>query len=396
MRRILSVAVKAESASGKSFLTDTVLKLFPEEAYISVSSLSPKALYYDTDDYQHRMLIIAEAAGIGPDAEYTLRTLLSENTLKLKTVDKDAKGRNTLRTLQKEGPTGLIFTTTKARMNLENETRYLSIGLDESEEQSQRIKDATAARWENGAASVDLEAWINAQKLLDPVEVRIPFSRFLSDRTPTKPRRIRRDFDKLMLLIAASAALHQRQRKQLGTTKEGKKIIEASAVDYFYAKELFETVFFQSLYGIHPNTRKVMDAIKKLYQASNASAQPKGATVTNEICVTTQDLVHELDFSKTTVLKWAEPLEAYGWLVTQGEGKPNEYRLGVEPEPKKSALPTLDELIAEHPELVPDTGLHVTHPVDGQTVKIPQSRSQGAGTPPRQSSFLGDTIVCRF
>ena len=81
--------MKSESSSGKSFLTDTVLKLFPPEAYISVSGLSPKALYYDEEDYKHRMLVVAEAAGMGEDAEYTLRTLLSENRLRLKTVDKE-------------------------------------------------------------------------------------------------------------------------------------------------------------------------------------------------------------------------------------------------------------------------------------------------------------------
>jgi hypothetical protein len=138
--KILSVVVKAESSSGKSFLTETVLKLFPPETYISTSGLSPQALFYSKEDFRHRMLIVAEADGIKEAGEYSLRTLLTENKLTLMTVGKDKQDNNEGKKLEKDGPTGLIMTTTKARMNPENETRYLSIGLDESPDQTQRIK----------------------------------------------------------------------------------------------------------------------------------------------------------------------------------------------------------------------------------------------------------------
>ena len=193
-------------------------------------------------------------------------------------MDKDAKGRNQVRELTKEGPTGLILTTTKARMNLENETRYLSIGLDESEEQSQRIKDTTAQRWERMDREVKLDEWIAAQRLLEPAKVIIPFARFLSKRTPQKPLRVRRDFEKLLLFrIGTSAALHQHQR-QCSTKQDGTKVIKASVVDYFIVKELFEPAFFQLLHGIQPNTRKEMEAIKKLYRQNSDQAQPDPAT----------------------------------------------------------------------------------------------------------------------
>jgi len=387
--------VKSESSSGKSFLTDTVLKLFPPEAYISVSGLSPKALYYDEEDYKHRMLVVAEAAGMGEDAEYTLRTLLSENRLRLKTVDKDVKGRNQIRELNREGPTGLILTTTKARMNLENETRYLSIGLDESEEQSQRVKNATAQRWERVSRGAKLDEWIAAQCLLEPVEVEIPFASFLSERTPEKPLRVRRDFDKLLLLIATSAALHQHQRKH-STKKDGSKMITAGIVDYFIVKELFEPAFFQSLQGIHPNTRKVMEAIKKLYRQKSDEAQPDPTTgLKYDVTVTTQDLVDELAASKPTVLKWAQSLEPYGWLIEGGEGKANEYRPGIEPDPKKSVLPSVDELIRQYPHLVPAAGIEAIHPLTGQKVTL--AASQVAGSQASTNVELPEgAIICRF
>jgi hypothetical protein len=400
--KILSVVGKAESSSGKSFLVETVLKLFPPEAYITVSGLSPQALYYDTEDYRHRMLIVAEADGIKEAGEYSLRTLLTENKLKLKTVGKDAQGSNEGQTLEKEGPTGLIMTTTRARMNPENETRYLSIGLDESPAQTQRIKKATAKRWASlrsprSARAASLDVWTNLQRMLVPVEVMVPFSEFLADRTPREPLRMRRDFEKLLLLISASAILHQAQRRKLGTTEDGKPIIEAGVLDYFIVKELFEKLFFQSLHGISLNALKVMEAIKKLHQEKFVEAQPNPTTgFVEDVTVTTQELVKELGKSKTTVLGWAKPLEPYGWIaVAGGEGVATEFQPGIEP--KKSVLPSIDELLSRHPELLPAGGLEAHHPLTGERVKLGVPRAKATRV---QGSNAGQSpegaLVCQF
>ena len=99
--------------------------------------------------------------------------------------------------------------------------------------------------------------------------------------------------------------------------------------------------------------------------------------------------------SKPTVLKWAQPLEPYGWVIEGGEGKANEYRPGIEPDPKKSILPPVDELISQHPELVPAEGIEAIHPLTGQKVTLAPRRGTG-----NQASPIVDlpdgAIVCTF
>ena len=316
------VAVKAESSTGKSYLVDTDLKLFPPDAYVFYSGMSEQALVYSQEDYKHKMIVIAEANGL-EKAEYNIRTLVSENRLVYKTVEKNPlTGQISSRTVTQEGPTGLMLTTTKSRMHLENETRYLSIGLDDSEDQTKRILKATAQQKMTSGSPVDLMPWVDAQVLLMPVSVKIPYAEFLADQVPSKPIRIRRDFQKLLSLIEASAVLHQFQRKQISAG-----VIEASLADYYIAKELFERAFFQSLYGVHPNTKKVMEAIKQI-----DSERRKKCSVVNlstgeaggSKVITTKDLMRRLGWTRKKVIQWAESLEDIGWMGANGRA-PAEY-----------------------------------------------------------------------
>jgi len=50
----ISIILKAGSSAGKSFLVKTVSMLFPVEAYIELTGLSPKALVYLNEPFKHR------------------------------------------------------------------------------------------------------------------------------------------------------------------------------------------------------------------------------------------------------------------------------------------------------------------------------------------------------
>src|SRR6185369_1776738 len=102
----------------------------------------------------HRMLVIFEAAGMNSDfASYLIRSLLSEGRLRYETVEKTPEGMKA-RLIEREGPTGLITTTTAVRLHPENETRLLSVGADDTAAQTKRVFRALA---KNGnGASVDL------------------------------------------------------------------------------------------------------------------------------------------------------------------------------------------------------------------------------------------------
>ena len=128
----VSAVLKGPSSAGKSFLVTRASRYFPESAYLAVTSTSSKALAYTNETLSHRVLIIYEAAGISGDFQsYLLRTLMSEGDIRYITVDSTEAGL-AARSLHVEGPTSLILTTTLGNLHPENETRMLSIPVDDS------------------------------------------------------------------------------------------------------------------------------------------------------------------------------------------------------------------------------------------------------------------------
>ena len=95
--------------------------------------MSDRALAYSDEPLRHRHLVIYEAAGMASDfATYLIRSLLSEGRLRYETVEKTKDGL-VARVIEREGPTGLIVTTTSLRLHPENETRMLSLTITDTQ-----------------------------------------------------------------------------------------------------------------------------------------------------------------------------------------------------------------------------------------------------------------------
>jgi hypothetical protein len=132
--RPVSVIPRGTSSSGKSHTVRTTLRFFTDSAYVNLGSMSKRYLLYMEETLSHRVVYVPELASLGDDEEImaALRTLLSEGRLIHGTVDRESN-RRTARPITKEGPTGLIATTTKATIDPELETRVLSPVTDETE-----------------------------------------------------------------------------------------------------------------------------------------------------------------------------------------------------------------------------------------------------------------------
>jgi hypothetical protein len=210
--RIVSLAVKGPSSAGKSWLVAAVLQLFPATACHVLSAFSERALIYDDAPLEHRMLVIYEATGMAGDVQtYIVRSLLSEGRVKYITVEK-AKGGLKPRTIDRQGPTGLITTTTEIRLHPENETRLLSITVSDSPEQTRAVLLAHA----NGPeAAVDLEPWHTLQTWLEQQSnaVSVPYLVTLATAIPPVAVRLRRDFPAVVSLVKAHALLHRLSRE---------------------------------------------------------------------------------------------------------------------------------------------------------------------------------------
>jgi hypothetical protein len=115
---------------------ETVTKFFPPESYLEFTAMSEKALIYSTEEYAHRTLIAYEIVALREGVEddmtsYFIRSLLSEGRIEYAVTVRDEAGGFTTKTIIKEGPTNLVFTTTKTKVHAENETRILSLATDD-------------------------------------------------------------------------------------------------------------------------------------------------------------------------------------------------------------------------------------------------------------------------
>ncbi len=255
--RPVSVAVKGPSSGGKSYLVERVLDYFPPSAYYALSAMSERALAYSEEPLSHRMMVIYEAAGLQGDfASYLMRSLLSEGRLRYETVEKTSEGLRP-RLIEREGPTGLIVTTTAVRLHPENETRMLSMQVTDTPEQTRGVLLALADEDEGTANHA---AWHALQEWLETGECRvtIPFSRSLAEAIPPVAVRLRRDFSAILTLIRAHALLHRASRQQ----DESGRVI-ATVGDYAAVRELVADLVAEGVEATVPGTvRDTVEAVR--------------------------------------------------------------------------------------------------------------------------------------
>jgi hypothetical protein len=259
LNRPVSIAVKGPSSGGKSFTVEAVLQFFPAEAFYSLTAMSDRALAYSTEPVKHRHLVIYEAAGMASDfATYLIRSLLSEGRLRYETVEKTRNGL-VPKFIEREGPTGLVVTTTSVRLHPENETRMLSLTVSDTQEQTKAVFKALA----NGRArAVDLTEWQALQTWLatSNVQVDVPYAARLAEVVPPVAVRLRRDFGTVLTLIRAHALLHQASRR-----KDADGRVVAEVADYAAVRELVADLVAEGADAtIKPEVRETVNVVKAL------------------------------------------------------------------------------------------------------------------------------------
>ncbi len=305
----VSVAVKGPSSAGKSHLVQQVLKFFPDSAYYALTGMSERALAYSQEPLVHRFLVIYEAAGLqGELASYLLRSLLTEGRLRYVTVEGTPDGPRE-KVIEREGPTGLITTTTAIRLHQENETRLFSVPVTDTPEQTRRILLAQA---EDQDESVDLTRWHALQVWLEGAErrVTIPFGPALADAIPPVAVRLRRDFRAVLNLIKAHALLHQWDRE-----KDDRGRVIATLQDYEAVRELVADLLAEGLEGAVSSTiRETVDVVKRLLDAGTPD-------------VSVLAVAHALGLDKSSASRRVNQAITGGYLQNLQEGHGRQSRL---------------------------------------------------------------------
>ena len=267
LEKPVSVAVKGPSSGGKSYLTARVLRYFPESAYHALTAMSERTLAYSEKPIKHRFLVIYEAEGMASDfATYLMRSLLSEGAVRYETVESTRNGIKP-RLIEREGPTGLIVTTTAVKLHPENETRLLSLTVTDTREQTRGVLSMLAREEEEEA---NLEPWHALQRWLESPSaarsVTIPYADALAKLVPPLAVRLRRDFGALLSLIRAHAVLHQATRE-----RDDRDKIVATLEDYAVVRGLVSDLVSEGIEATVPKSVcEAVHAVARLHAQEDA------------------------------------------------------------------------------------------------------------------------------
>lgn len=121
------------------------------------------------------------------------------------------------RLIEREGPTGLIVTITRAGLHPENETRMLSIEVDDSPEQTRAVLLAHADGERTKAPNLTpFHAFQRMLEIERPAVV-VPFATTLARGCDSTAVRLRRDFPMVLSLVRAHALLYSAKREGMST-----------------------------------------------------------------------------------------------------------------------------------------------------------------------------------
>jgi DNA primase len=327
----LSAIVLSQSGAGKSGITEVIERLTPPEDVVLLTRLTPQSLYYVAPGFLDQKLVIVEERHGSMEADYSIRVLQSRKKLIAAAPVKDpATGNLRTKVFTVEARAAFIEATTASSVNHENATRCFELSMDESVEQTRRIHERQRLMKTEAGLQLRLQADViarrhwNAQRLLEPLPVVIPFADQLT--FPASWMRTRRDNARFLNLIEVSAFLHQHQRERRGG------VIVASVADYEVAYDLASQILTETLSDVK---RPLRDAYLRIRELSLKREEP----------VSRREIREALQVPDSTVRRWLGELVELEYLAVseqgqRGAGKTTRYRV-LDREPEGGFLPGL-------------------------------------------------------
>lgn len=335
--RTMHAAIKGTSAGGKSEIRKRLLDYMPPESVVSFTSLSEKSLIYYEGDFSHKILSLGEAAATEEQEfqDYLLRELMSGGRLEHATTQKIGNNYVAV-TIVKEGPVTFLVTTTKSKMHPENETRMLSMEIDDSAEQTRKVLTKVAqVEGLSQSTQADVRPWQDYQRWLEQGERRVlvPFADALAGLIPTASVRLRRDFGQVIRAIKAHALLHRHHRN-----RDDKGWIVADVKnDYGTVRELMLGILAAgSGVAISSAMAQTIDAVRA---ATVEMPDTEGASA--------QDVALKLNLDKSAAWRRLNAARQEGYVANlePRRGMPGKYRVTVEKVSEAVLLPTVQAVL---------------------------------------------------
>lgn len=296
--------VQGTSGGGKTHLINAVAECMPQEDVISFTRATSKSFYYYTgDDLINKLLLIQDLDGLDDEAQYALREMQSAKTINSSVPITDRFGQR--KTINKKVDTNFasFMATTKAEIYFDNMSRTIAVGIDESEEQTNRI-----IHYQNQKlagiidASQQLQAkqiLRNCMRVLKSYEVVNPFADKIM--LPLNAKMLRRLNNQFQHFVGQITLLNQYQRK---IDKQGRLIVTKD--DVKQAVEIFFNPILFKVDELDGSTRQFYERLKTYVKAQNNGSAHKFS----QLEVRTQ-----LNLGKTSVAKYIKTLHELEYVT---------------------------------------------------------------------------------
>jgi hypothetical protein len=242
----LCLFIKGASSAGKNCLADTVLALFPQSEQQNLTSASLRSWNYMGDQLQHKIVYVAERNEQSGQV-HPVRLLISESKLvHWVTVKRD--GQFVQEKHVTKGPIAAISTTTRDTVEVDDETRHVSVRMDESPEQTTRIVKQALTE-PRTLTDDELKAWHAVQQLLGeragfPIEFPSWFPS-IADFVGNDDVRVRRYFPAFLQACKTIALMRSFKQKEEELQTQGQILVKFT--NFAIAALIFGPVFAQSL-----------------------------------------------------------------------------------------------------------------------------------------------------
>jgi hypothetical protein len=302
--RPLNVFVKGHSSAGKNWLVTRVLHLLPKSDVAEITSASEHAWSYSRSDFRHRVVYLQERnEAVG--AMDPMRLLISEGKI-VRMVTRYERGKLVTRKRVARGPVAAISTTTKNRLKIDDETRHISIWVDESREQTREIARSYVSEARH-VSRRELKTWRMVHRILAKrIDTKTTFPKWfeqIADELYVDDLRVRRYIAAFGEACRAVCLMRSFQRDHHHSSVR----LEVDFADFAITALIFDQVFVESLHlgaGVGEATRRLVEAI------ADETGKP----------VRAKDLARKLDISMDTAYRKLRSAEKAG--VIQLANKP--------------------------------------------------------------------------
>ena len=303
--------VQATSGAGKSHLINAVAQCMPQEDILDMTRITPKSLYhYGEKELTNKLVVIQDFDGLDEQAQFALREMQSNGKLSSSTVVKDMYGNTRSRLKLVNAHFSSMMATTKSEIYMDNASRSIIQGIDESMEQTQRIIERQNQK---RAGKIDAEGEQEAKQLLrncmrvlKKYHVVNPYADKLQ--LPVDAKMLRRLNEQYQDFITQITLLHQYQRH---TDSKGRLI--ATKEDIKMATDIFFNAIILKIDELDDSTRQFFESLK-----AYVSKQPTGTTYR----FSEREIRQFTNKGKTTVNKYIRLLQELEY-IQRVEGSDN-------------------------------------------------------------------------